>query len=64
MPVSLTRDVLLPSSLNYFGLLGYGKELDDFGTTTLFYDDLILYRPSKEISFRLNEPATISIKLS
>lgn len=47
LPVTASREVFLPASLNYYGLLGFGQELQNFDSTTLFYDDLVLWHEEK-----------------
>jgi len=41
----------MPSSLNYFGLLGFGLELNRISPTTLFYDDLVVWHEEKKTKF-------------
>ena len=59
-PVSASREMFIPSSLNYYGLLGYQEEID---SVSIFYDDIVLWRKSKHIKFRVLEPTVMSLKL-
>lgn len=40
MPVSVSRQAMLPTNLNYFGLLGAGLDVHTEGTASLFYDNM------------------------
>lgn len=53
LAISTSREVFLPSHLNYFGLLGFGEELYQFKSVNLFYDDLVLWRTDKQVKFKL-----------
>ena len=47
-PITASRDVFLPPTLNYYGLLGYKEEID---SVSLFYDDLVLLGEKKQVKF-------------
>lgn len=49
--INVAREVFLPNSLNYMGLIGSEAESKDFGQLTIFYDDITLMRDTKKIEF-------------
>jgi hypothetical protein len=54
------RDRLLPKSLNYMGLLGYGvPQTSNFEETTLFFDDLSMKNHTESVSFTLGDSASV-----
>jgi hypothetical protein len=59
-PVSASRELFIPSNLNYYGLLGSQEEID---SVSIFYDDVVLWRKSKHIKFSVKEPTVMSLKL-
>jgi hypothetical protein len=62
--INVGREVFLPKSLNYMGLLGSESESKDFGQVTIFYDDITLVKDVKKIQFQVtSEMASISIQL-
>ena len=62
--VNVPREVFLPGSLNYHGLLGVGDETHDFGHVTLFWDDLTLWHKNIQTVFQVqSEMASISIQI-
>ena len=56
--MNVARDSFIPKSLNYIGLLGYGKQSKDFGQLTLFYDDVALVKELKTITFSVESEMT------
>lgn len=63
LPVMAYREVFMPSSLNYCGLLGYGAELQDFDSATIFYDDMALWHKEKVTRFSVPEKTLFTAKL-
>lgn len=62
--IKTSREVFLPDTLNYHGLLGYEGETKDFGEVILFYDDLSLYHPVHRSMFRVqSEIASFSMQV-
>lgn len=62
--VNVPREVFLPGSLNYHGLLGVGDETHDFGHITLFWDDLTLWHKNIQTVFQVqSEMASVSIQI-
>ena len=60
--VNVPREVFLPSSLNYHGLLGVGEETHDYGHRTLFWDDLTLWHKSISTIFQvMSEMTSVAI---
>jgi hypothetical protein len=54
MPVSVSRQALLPTNLNYLGLLGDGLDGHTEGTACLFYDNMALNQYERNITFTLS----------
>lgn len=62
--INVSREVFLPKSLNYMGMLGSESESKDFGQLSIFYDDITLVKDFKKIYFKVtSEMASISIQL-
>ena len=61
---NVSREVFLPRSLNYHGLLGVADETHDFGHVTLFWDDLTLFSNHISTDFYVeSHMASVSIQL-
>jgi len=56
----VSRERLMPQSLNYMGLLGYGAaQTSEFEETTLFFDDLTLKNHTETVTFTIGAPSSV-----
>lgn len=62
--INVSREVFLPGSLNYHGLLGVGDETHDFGHITLLWDDLTLWHDRISTTFTVaSEMASVAVQV-
>jgi hypothetical protein len=61
--VNASRVAFMPPFLNFYGLLGYDREMVNYGQTSVFFDDLELGHEGYETTLRVASDALLTIHL-